>query len=73
MLLPGRFPLILVPAWMLDRRESAPGRSSPLDMSVAHELVHLKRYDDWAAFAEQVVASLAAIHPLVHFLIRVFN
>ena len=39
-------------------------------MSVAHELVHLNRYDDWAALAEQFVASLAAIHPLVHLLIR---
>lgn len=70
MLLPGRPPLIVLPVWMLDRARTGSEPTSTLDMSIAHELVHLNRYDDWAAIIEQVVASLAAIHPLVHLLMR---
>ncbi len=70
MLLPGRCPLIVLPAWMLSRVDPNAAPSSALGMSIAHELVHLNRYDDWAALAEKFVASLAAIHPLVHVLMH---
>lgn len=86
MLLPGRPALVVLPAWMCENADGHAEENGhahedmqaaadaedppPLDMSIAHELVHLSRYDDWAALAEQCVASLAAIHPLVHLLIH---
>jgi TonB family protein len=68
MLLPGRPAMVVLPRWMLDCAETDAEPPSALDMSIAHELVHLDRYDDWAALVEQLIASLAAIHPLVHLL-----
>jgi TonB family protein len=63
MTLPGLAPTVVVPASMA----SAP---DTLRMTMAHEMVHVRRYDDWAAIAERVVAALFAVHPLVHTIAR---
>ena len=54
----GFRPLLLLPPGLVDDAQA-------LRMTLVHELVHLRRYDDWAHFAERLVAALFAIHPLV--------
>lgn len=66
MLLPGRPPRIVLPSWMLDGEVT----DRRLDMALTHELVHLDRYDDYAALFEQVIAAIAAGLPMVRFLVR---
>jgi TonB family protein len=55
----GPCPALLLPA-RLD------GDDARLRMTLEHELVHVRRYDDLAAAAERFVAALFAAHPLVH-------
>ncbi len=54
----GRRPVILIP----ERLTEAP---DALRMTLRHELVHVRRWDDVAQFGERVVAALFAVHPLV--------
>ena len=80
MLVPGLSPMIVLPEWMVagtpcsmireERIEDKETGGEQIEMSLAHELIHLRRYDDWAALAERWVAALATIHPLVHMLVR---
>ncbi len=55
----GPRPLVLLPPSLADRPDA-------LRMTLAHELVHIRRYDDCAHLAERFVAALFAVHPLVH-------
>ena len=63
MTLPGWTPTVVVPASMADAPDA-------LRMTMAHEMVHVRRYDDWAAIGERVLAALFAVHPLVHLIAR---
>jgi len=58
MTLGGLRPLLLLPPRLADDADA-------LRMTLLHELIHLRRYDDWAHFAEQVVSAACAAHPLV--------
>lgn len=51
-------PLIAVPS-------SIAADPSALRMTLAHEAVHVRRYDDWAAVGEQLIRALCGWHPLV--------
>jgi TonB family protein len=55
----GRRPLILLPPTLADDPEA-------LRMSLLHECVHVRRYDDLAHLLERLVTALFAVHPLVH-------
>lgn len=55
----GPRPHVLLPPSLSDRPNA-------LRMTLAHELVHIRRYDDCAHLAERLVAALFAVHPLVH-------
>lgn len=59
----GLEPHILLPADLAERREA-------LRMTLLHELIHIRRYDDWALCLERLVGALFAAHPLVHALRR---
>ncbi len=54
----GWWPAILLPSSLRDEPEA-------LRMTIAHELVHLRRYDDVAQFLERLLAAVFAAHPLV--------
>lgn len=54
----GLRPMILVPDRLTETSEE-------LRMTLCHELVHIRRWDDLAQFTERVVAALFAVHPLV--------
>lgn len=54
----GRRPLILLP-------DGLTGTPKALDMTLLHEGIHVRRWDDLAHVAERVVAALFAAHPLV--------
>jgi len=54
----GLHPTILVP----ERLTDAPAE---LRMTLRHELVHVRRWDDCAQLLERFVAALFAVHPLV--------
>jgi len=54
----GLRPLLLLPPHLTDDADA-------LRMTLLHELVHLRRWDDLAHFAERLVAALGAAHPLV--------
>ncbi len=56
-------PTILVPTALT-------GRPDALRMTLTHELVHIRRFDFLARWAEQLVAAAAAIHPGVWWLTR---
>jgi len=58
MTLGGLRPTILVPARLMDATEE-------LRMTLRHELVHIRRWDDCAQLVERFVAALFAVHPLV--------
>ncbi|WP_118841007.1 M56 family metallopeptidase [Salinibacter ruber] len=58
MTLGGRRPTVLVP----ERLAAAPDK---LRMTLRHELVHVRRWDDCAQLLERFVAALFAAHPLV--------
>lgn len=58
MTLGGLQPTILVPS----RLTEATGK---LRMTLRHELIHIRRWDDLAQLAERLVAALFAIHPFV--------
>ncbi|MCS3679093.1 TonB family protein [Salinibacter ruber] len=58
MTLGGRRPTVLVPK----RLAAAPDK---LRMTLRHELVHVRRWDDCAQLLERFVAALFAAHPLV--------
>ncbi|MBB4090650.1 M56 family metallopeptidase [Salinibacter ruber] len=58
MTLGGRRPTVLVP----ERLAAAPDK---LRMTLHHELVHVRRWDDCAQLLERFVAALFAAHPLV--------
>ena len=51
-----RRPTILLPASLRDRDEA-------LNLTLTHELVHIRRHDFLARWAEQFTAALFAIHP----------
>lgn len=70
MLVPGSSPLLVLPEWMVNATSGTTVDDAQIEMSLAHELVHLRRYDDWAALAERGIAAIASIHPLVHTLVR---
>lgn len=59
----GLRPTILLPRGLTDRRDA-------LRMTLLHELVHIRRYDDLAQLAERLVSALLAVHPLVRVLQR---
>ena len=52
----GLRPLLLVPPHLTD---------DALRMTLLHELVHVRRYDDLAHLGERLVAALGTAHPLV--------
>lgn len=54
----GLRPMILVPDRLTETSEE-------LRMTLCHELVHIRRWDDLAQFTERVVAALFAVHPVV--------
>ncbi|PSQ60564.1 MAG: energy transducer TonB [Bacteroidetes bacterium QH_10_64_19] len=54
----GVRPVILVPERLTDAPDA-------FRMTLRHELVHIRRWDDVAQFAERVVAAVFAVHPLV--------
>ncbi|WP_103030361.1 M56 family metallopeptidase [Salinibacter altiplanensis] len=54
----GRRPVILVPKRLTEAPDA-------FRMTLHHELVHIRRWDDVAQFVERVVAALFAVHPLV--------
>jgi len=58
MTLGGLRPTILVPERLTKATEE-------LRMTLRHELVHIRRWDDCAQLAERFVAALFAMHPLV--------
>ena len=58
MTLGGLHPTILVPNRLVDATED-------LRMTLHHELVHIRRWDDCAQLLERFVAALFAAHPLV--------
>lgn len=58
MTLGGLRPTILVPDQLTEATEG-------LRMTLQHELVHIRRWDDCAQLAERLVAALFAVHPLV--------
>ena len=58
MTLGGFRPTILVPDRLVDATEE-------LRMTLRHELVHIRRWDDCAQLAERLVAALFAVHPLM--------
>ena len=55
----GRRPAVLLPTSLLQSPE-------PLRMALAHERVHLRRYDDLAHLLERLVVAVFTIHPFVH-------
>lgn len=59
----GLPPTIILPAGLIDRPEA-------LRMTLHHELVHVRRWDDVAHLVERVVASVFAVLPSVHWLQR---
>lgn len=69
MLVPGRTPHILLPTWLVDDLSGDAGEKR-LRMAIAHELIHLKRYDEISALVEQWLLALGAFHPLIQRLIR---
>lgn len=56
-------PTILLPTSLADQRES-------LRMTLIHELIHIRRFDFIARWAEQLIAAVFVIHPGVAFLTR---
>ena len=54
----GLRPMILVPDQLAEATEE-------LRMTLRHELVHIRRWDDFAHLAERLVAALFGAHPLV--------
>lgn len=54
----GRQPVILVPERLMEAPDA-------FRMTLRHELVHIRRWDDVAQFVERVVAAVFAVHPLV--------
>lgn len=54
----GLSPTVLLPPSLLDRSEA-------LHMTLAHELVHVRRYDDLSHLIERSLGALFAAHPLV--------
>lgn len=59
----GLPPTIILPAGLIDRPEA-------LRMTLHHELVHVRRWDDVAHLVERFVASVFAVLPPVHWLQR---
>ena len=55
----GIRPTVLIPPALLQSPES-------LRMALAHEGVHLRRYDDLAQLLERLVVAVFSAHPLVH-------
>ena len=63
LLVPGWLPQILLPAgWEKFARESRVA-------ALTHELAHLRRRDDVARIAEEIVRAVFFFHPLVHWLL----
>lgn len=54
----GLRPVLLLPPRLTDDPEA-------LRMTIVHELIHVRRYDDLAHLAERLAAALCAAHPLV--------
>lgn len=54
----GLRPLVLLPSTLVDHSES-------LRLTLAHEFVHVRRYDDLAHIVERLIAAVFSIHPLV--------
>jgi TonB family protein len=54
----GRQPVILVPERLTESPDA-------FRMTLRHELVHIRRWDDVAQFVERIVAAVFAVHPLV--------
>lgn len=54
----GLHPLVLLPPTLVDQPEA-------LRMTLAHEFVHIRRYDDVAHVVERILAAICAAHPLV--------
>ncbi len=54
----GLRPVVLVPDRLMNATEE-------LRMTLRHELVHIRRWDDCAQLVERLIAALFAVHPLV--------
>lgn len=54
----GLRPTILVP-------DALTNATTALTLTLRHELVHIRRWDDLAQLAERLIAALLAVHPLV--------
>ena len=53
-------PGVVLPKWVLEELPAA-----ELNQVLLHELAHLRRYDDWTNFAQQLVRALFFFHPAV--------
>jgi len=69
MLIPGRTPQIFLPTWM-DEDGNEENSQDRLRMALAHELVHLQRYDDLSALVERWIVAAGTLHPLIRNLAR---
>lgn len=56
-------PIVVFPAWAL--QEIAPAE---LNAILAHELAHLRRWDDWTNLAQKIVKAVLFFHPAVWFI-----
>lgn len=70
MLVPGFPPTILLPDALMPPAGTTSDHERKIEMTLVHEIVHLRRYDDVTSLFERWVVSLAAVHPLVHMLRR---
>ena len=58
-------PAVLVPSWTLE--ELSPNE---LNQILIHELAHVRRWDDWTNFFQQIVKALFFFHPAVWWIER---
>jgi beta-lactamase regulating signal transducer with metallopeptidase domain len=59
-------PAIILPAWMIEDRDSTPDNAAgndDLKYILLHELAHLRRWDDWTNLAQKLVKSILFFHP----------
>jgi beta-lactamase regulating signal transducer with metallopeptidase domain len=53
-------PAVVFPRWVIEQLSPA-----DLNQVLLHELAHLRRWDDWTNFAQQLVQALFFFHPVV--------
>ncbi len=58
-------PTILIPEYLLAKLEPA-----EMDAIVLHELVHLRRWDDWTKLLQRMIEAILFFNPVVHWIGR---